>query len=633
MLITTRLIVNFLSLLLLLISITISQASAQTVTLPEDVAVSAVVIDRIPPTTPILISPADDSKLKTGTVPFVWQASSDAWLMDHYTLVINGATHFDTIPLTATTNASYTLTYDVTTQYYTLTPASNLSDGSYTWSVIANDYHGNQATSVTWDFSIDTNAPVFTITKIENQTVEITTQDADSVPASPTVLEENEPVLSGTGEGSSTVVLTITLEDGTEDEVTFTIGSDGNWSVTLETLPRDEEITLDFLITDVTGNVSILTDVLLILYSDEISIPSPIEIPGITQPGAENQPIIIIPANPPIEYIPHQVRDLPKRTVYYVRNNAATLREDVIIWWEKFLKIGVLLLLLIHPLIKLGVHMLRYRKYLSWLLFTQMLWLVGWWHKQNPQGIIVTRDRQEPIRYSLVFVSGVTTTGLSQQIQLMSNDKGVFPVFSLPDGEYRISVQHPSYFFPTLSHRPQHLKWNTFYTGTSFSLKNGSSLPLLVIPVEQIEKPDHIWLQTLRDSVLLSPSLNFPLVILSICICLAIPSYFNFLSVGTYAALLFYKKVWLPRIVKVFIAHNDKAGASNVIIAIEDKSQPLLHDIAETNEKGFAKLQLPPDVYKIKIIDFKQRLAEGDNKTATVLSVDASENYPTYILN
>jgi hypothetical protein len=97
-----------------------------------------------------LISPADEAKLKSGTVEFVWKESTDNWLMDHYTLTVNNTILFDDIPLIATSNANYDLTYDAGTGYYTLKPKNTLGDGNY-WNVTAWDYHGNQSTSVTWD--------------------------------------------------------------------------------------------------------------------------------------------------------------------------------------------------------------------------------------------------------------------------------------------------------------------------------------------------------------------------------------------------------------------------------------------------------------------------------------------------
>lgn len=589
-------------------------------------AVTAVVIDRLAPSTPILISPVNDSRLKNGTVTFTWQASTDNWLMDHYTLKVNDSILFDSIPLDSTTTADYTLVYDPATQYYSLTPSNTLADGNYIWSVTAHDYHKNQSSSVTWEFTIDTLAPIFTITEIENQTVEITTGDAESVPEEPIALEENEPTLSGTGEANSTVVLTITLPDDTQREMTFTIGHDGKWSITLESLPRDALITLDFLITDPTGNVSILSDVRLILYTPVIIIPIPSGVPG-------GQPNIEIPVIPPLEHIPPIIKNLPKKAVFYVRNYAVQIQELMVTGISKLWLFIALLLSLALPLLKLSLLIGWYRNYLSSFLFKQFLWIIGWWREQNPQGIVVEANTQAPVPHSLVLISGKNTAGLTEKIELISNEAGVFPTFTVPDGEYRISIQHPGYFFPTLRSKPTHLDWYSYYVGRAFTLKSGKAPFPFVLPVEPLERKQHIWLYELRKAILLAPSLNVPLSVLIGSISLAYPSAINLLTLIFYIFLLARKKIQKhKKNTALVVVDTEKNPVQNVVVAIQPKDSTTVKDIAHTNEEGLLKLQLPPDVYKVWCIDFKQRLTEGDNKTATAFSTDASNNYLALVL-
>lgn len=602
---------------------------------PDPVQVTAIVSDLVPPSTPILISPENGAKLRITTIPFVWKGSTDNWLMDHYTLTVNDSVLFDDIPLEATSSAEYDLTYDSGTDYYTLTPTQTFSDGSYDWDVTAWDYHGNSAVSVDWTFTIDTQAPSFAITKVEDKTVNITTSDSSSVPTDPIQLEENEPTLSGTGEANSTVHLTLTYPDGSIHEVTFTIGSDGTWSVTLDELPRDGKILLDFLITDPTGNVSILEDVPLILYSPTVTIPVPSSIPLL--PSHPSIPAITIPILPPIEYIPpiikEPVKKIPKRVVYFVRNIEASVKESTITWLEKLLTVVALLLLVPLPLTKLSILNFKHRHYLSRQLVKEFFWLVGPTPKKHPQGIVVNRNTMAAIPYALVLFSGTTSTGEHVSNTRITNEQGIFPYEELPEGEYRISIHHSKYFFPSLSKVPQHLDWNSFYTGASFTVKNGTLIPALSIPVELLEKQRFRLLDQVTEGILSLPELSIPLLFIIGVVTLFFPSIINITVTAIYTVFFLKKKFWSPGEKMMFmIADPQKKGIKNAICVVKSQHSELIEKIQQTNEKGEAEVKLVPDQYQFWCVDFKHKLTEGDNKTSTSIKTDKSKHYLPLIL-
>lgn len=607
---------------------------SQTVDVPRETTITAVVADHIPPSTPILISPEDDSKLDSGLVEFVWQGSTDNWLMGHYQLVINDEIFFDTIPLTNTSNSDYDLTYDSGTGYYTLTIKDDLGDGNYEWSITAVDYHGNETSSVTWKFSIDTKAPDFTITTIEDQEFEISTNDAQSVPTDPIVLQENEPILSGTGEANSIVHLTINYLDGTQEEITFTIGGDGTWSITLGILPRDEKILLNFLITDTFGNVSILSDVPLILYSPTVTIPVPPIIDDLPfTPIPDDDSSITIPILPPIEYLPPPLRDLPVRFEKFVTSVATEIREDAITTLMKLLNFVLLLLLLALPLLKLGLLSYWYRYYLSGQLFKQFLWLIGWWHEQKPQGIVVNRSDQTAVDYSLVLVSGKSSDYKNSTSSFITNQYGIFPDFKLPEGEYRISIHHPQYFFPTLEKRPEHLDWNSFYTGASFGVKNGVTLPPLVLPVEPLEKQLLAWPQEARRAILRAPAVSVILMFISIGISLFVPSFINLVTLAIYSVLFVRKRLrHIQAKTEVSVTTENKQPVPNAIVSFQQEGASNLSTLFQTDAEGLGTWRGSPGLYSAWIIDFKHSLVEGDNKTMTSIKTDASKNYLPFIV-
>lgn len=593
---------------------------------PDPVQVTATVQDIISPSTPILISPENSSKLKISTIPFVWKASTDNWLMDHYTLTVNNAVLFANIPLTATTNSQYTLTYDSTTEYYTLTPSQTFADGTYTWKITAWDYHENSADSAIWEFSIDTKAPDFVITKIEDTTVDISTTDAGSVPSDPIELKANEPTLSGTGEANSTVELTATYPDGSEHGQTFTIAGDGTWSVKLAELPRDGKILLDFLITDPTGNVSILTDVPLILYSPVVTIP----VPPILAPiiSSSPPPLIEVPVLPPTEYIPPVVKTVPRKVVYFVRNASATFHENATSILEKLAAAAAFLFLLPLPLVKFGILNLKYRNYLSRQLLKEFYWLIGPTPKQNPQGIVLSRDTMTPVPYALVLISGTIQTGEHITRTLITDNKGIIPFESLPEGEYRISIHHPQYFFPSLSHVPSHLSWNYFYTGASIKLKNGTALPALVIPVEPLNKQQTNLLEKLTERILSQSTLSAPIIFVCASVTMFFPSLINIVTT-TICVLLYVKKEYWPPLpsTEVMVYDPQKKPVFGSVIIFKNESRDKLAAIQQTDHKGEALVKVPPDQYQLWCVDFQHRLTEGDNKTTTIIKTDKSKHY------
>lgn len=131
---------------------------------PKDrpVNMSLTIKDTQAPTAPVLIAPADTSSTTNTTPSFVWKESTDNFAMSHYRLTLDGSTLFDNIPLSNTSNGSYTLTKSG--DEYTLIPVSALSTGLHTWKITAFDINGNSADSSTWSFTITSPTPTPTPT-------------------------------------------------------------------------------------------------------------------------------------------------------------------------------------------------------------------------------------------------------------------------------------------------------------------------------------------------------------------------------------------------------------------------------------------------------------------------------------
>ncbi|MBU0578631.1 hypothetical protein KJ628_01470, partial [Patescibacteria group bacterium] len=86
----------------------------------EEIIVSATVTDNIPPTTPILISPENNSYTTTGYTTFIWQGSTDVNGIKEYELSLDGVIYIPDIPPNDAETTRFTLDYQDSTQYYTM---------------------------------------------------------------------------------------------------------------------------------------------------------------------------------------------------------------------------------------------------------------------------------------------------------------------------------------------------------------------------------------------------------------------------------------------------------------------------------------------------------------------------------
>ena len=283
------------------------EGSGPTYSLTPKVTLS--VVDNTDPTTPILVSPTDNAYVTTGTPTFIWEESTDDRGISKYQLYLNGDLVYDNLPTGDTETSEYIYTHDTLNGEYNLQLKDSISDGTYTWKVRVYDINGNYSDSATWTFIIDTLAPTFVITDIGDVSTSISAQDPSTIPASPIELDDNEPLLVATGEANSTVEVTVTIPGDPTQYYTTTIDADGNWDLQLGIFERGDIITLDFVITDQAGLVSVINDVEflvkeIIIIIPPTATPSASPTPAITPsptpsptPGIVLAPILISPSD------------------------------------------------------------------------------------------------------------------------------------------------------------------------------------------------------------------------------------------------------------------------------------------------------------------------------------------------
>ncbi|MCE9672079.1 DUF4215 domain-containing protein [Myxococcus stipitatus] len=180
----------------------------------------SIVIDRAPPTTPVITGPVSGSVLSTRTPPISGTADPGATV----TVSENGA-----VLCTAVADA---------TGHWTCTPSSPLSEGPHEVVAVATNDFGTQSTpSTAVPFTVDVTAPVAPVI---------------TGPAPGSLLNTNTPDISGTGTPGTTVA----VREGGTLVCTATVQDDGRWSCAPATPLADGTHTVTATATDAAGNVS-----------------------------------------------------------------------------------------------------------------------------------------------------------------------------------------------------------------------------------------------------------------------------------------------------------------------------------------------------------------------------------------
>ncbi|MBU0974962.1 carboxypeptidase regulatory-like domain-containing protein [Patescibacteria group bacterium] len=569
----------------------------------RDAIITATVPDIVPPSAPILISPGNGALLNDATPTFIWQESTDNVGISYYQLYLDGAILYNT------------LVYDSGSGQYSLTPTATISDGSHTWSVFVFDAAGNNNTSATWSFNIDTLAPSFIITSIGPITATISAQDIGSIPVDPIELEDNSPLFIGTGEKNSTVKVTVAIPGETDQIINFTVDGSSNWNFQLDILPRDEVITLNFVITDLVGNISILTNLKILIIQDYIIYP-PTPTPGTspipTPPTSPPTPIIKIPILPLKEIIDRIYKEikkiLPESIIIIISQTPELIQATILKIIESMGPTGTLVATSVIPIFSFLALLLQLGQQFSWQLILKILQALGLLPPKEPQGIVYDSDTNAPIAFALLTITSAETN-LNQQIiaTLITDVDGIYQGTQLPKGKYIISVSHQDYKFPTNKQRPTYLTVKEFYRGEIFEVVSSDSQQLFLIPVDKLTETheSRSFKKTLRRIVQKVKFINlfWPLLTISVIITIFYPTVINLVVLMFYAFILLKKalKSLKKPSISGYVVNTNKSPIENAIVRINDPEKGRLMALLTTNSKGYFSAYLQPSRYQIQV--------------------------------
>lgn len=605
----------------------------QTYAADSQSTVTATIADNAGPTTPILIAPNNNSYVTTTTPSFVWTASTDDNGIGHYELSLDGSTLFSSIPTSATSNSSYTLTYNSGNQEYTLVPATSLTQGSHTWKVRAVDTLGNGTDSATWSFTVDTQAPSFVISQIGTASVSISAQDLSTIPSSPLVLTANEPLLTAAGEANSTVQLTVTIPSSSNQSYSVAIASNGTWSQQLGILPRDVTITLDFTITDLAGNVSVLNGVTFTIPTPVITFPptspspspspeaTPEATPGVTpspspspSPSPE-APLITIPVLPPKEIAAAVSREVAQQLETPIAIIEAIIPPVITSALDSTTRTvapySAAILTSAVPLVATAAVASQFGTGLSIDLLIKILQALGLLRRGKKQGIVYDQTTDKPVPFALITITGINK---EQQVleTVVTDTEGVYRGIKLPAGVYQLSVSHQDYTFPTKIPKPIYVQANDYYMGETFEItaaKAGREEQLFLIPVDPVatagKNRSKVFsrLGLARVSSLTGPLL-IPLFVISGVMLSLSPSIWNsgvFLLYCVYVGLK--ARTWFqtPNVVGTVVTLKGEPIDDAILRVIDSETNELV-EVTRSKPDGKFDLSLKPGSYQLSVM-------------------------------
>lgn len=559
----------------------------------RSMTVTAKVVDVTPPSIPLLVAPSDTSILTTTTPTFIWQLSTDEQGMGKYQLWLDGSLLYDNIPLTSTTNDSYTLVFE--DGEYKLTPKTGLGQGSHTWYVKAFDIYDNSSTSATWSFTIDTVGPLIVVTNVGSTTQNIRSDNSGSVPLTPIRLSDNEPVISGTGESGSTLQMTLVIPGHPNQITTITLTS-SSWSFTLPVLPIDTIVYVSFTSSDAVGNTSVITNIPIMVESAVIIIPLPspiiIEVPRIVE-------IINTPTE---EKRPEIIREILRRAPLPLQTFLETQLAQTIAQVIPFLALAAPALVVVATAVQTSFSLLPLLlEFLSRLL--QSLGLIP---VKRPRGVVFDTKSGKPIAFATVTFIRVSDNEIVDTV--ISDTSGIYRSVKLPIDTYRIEVIHSDYVFPTKLTPKFLVNPHDFYRGEPFEIKSANQEELFLIPMdplyEETVKKHAFYAQiTLSFIRRVIHSLFYPMVLFSVIVTLFYPTLLNIAIVTLYAVMITYRysRTKKQPLLSGFVIDRNTKPLVGVMIKCFETGTNQVSALLVADDEGKFQVNLPVHQYNLLV--------------------------------
>lgn len=574
--------------------------------------VTATILDNGPPTTPILIAPENGSTIRVSKPHLVWKASTDVGGIDKYDVYVDGILLFPAVPTYSVDTNLYTLIYDPVTTYYTLMPKQVINDGTHTWKVVVFDDVGNTNVSVTWTFTIDTTAPHIILTDIGSIPVSISSQDLSTVPTVPIQINETNPLLQGTGEAGAFVDMVLRFENGDPSQTySFTVASDGTWQLQLSALPINTVFYLDFTITDVMGNISLLENIPVIVKPGAVvSSPTPTPDPTFPYIPLPQDPFTPIPIElPPV--IEQLIPDIPPAIQ---RATEKTLLDNMIV--------PILITTILLTRFTLLIFPLRSLISLAWIKSALKVLFFLPFVSKSKRVAVFDHATGTPIPFIPISFFKHNNSRIKNELVGFTDRRGF--MYEIPEqGTWNVTIDASKTTFPTTITKPESMSIFELYRGEVISFDD-TDYPYLIIPVNRAI--EHLF--SLREKLLLhlhlvdTKSGTF-FFLLCLGLAFAFSSFINIFSVGVYLIVFMLFRLG-QRITQTEISVFDinKNPLQYVIVKAKLPDLQTMIDFDISKKDGQARLDIPVSEYYLDA--YKHTWVVASSKSPVIILKQAS---------
>ncbi len=243
---------------------------------------------------PTLISPTNNSATNSARATFNWRRPSPLPItntIDHYDLYIDDVVFAASVPDSLTTQDFYFYTATGSSGLFYIGLKQDLTQGYHTWKVAVYDNTGQNTSTGTWTFYIDSIAPFITLTSIDSTTYNWST--GGTIPAESSrylSVNSSSPTLNGLVETNSNLLVTLTcpspVPTGCVTQSTTINSTDGSWSKQFTGLVANLYYTVSMAATDAGGNSTTFPN-FYIIYATTTTTPTAITTPTSISPTAK----------------------------------------------------------------------------------------------------------------------------------------------------------------------------------------------------------------------------------------------------------------------------------------------------------------------------------------------------------
>jgi len=221
---------------------------------------------------PVLISPNDNSTTNNPREPLVWRRPSPLPVtpLHHYDLFLDGNIFASSISDSITSQSYYFYNiYRIDDTFY-LEMTSDFDQGYHTWSVVAYDTSGTSSSSETRTFYIDSIDPAIVLEKVDNQTLNWSTEVEGSIPdigQREILITTIDPLLTGTVEPYANMQIVLICPQNIlncQDQTWQGNYPSGTWEHRFYGLTKGLTYTVHISATDAGGNSTIFPEFYLL---------------------------------------------------------------------------------------------------------------------------------------------------------------------------------------------------------------------------------------------------------------------------------------------------------------------------------------------------------------------------------